>query len=66
MKKKAIYYANSNSGFEADELKKCPFCGDIPEIIFIGNNHTKSRKVTIKCNKCRIERTNARRNKNES
>ena len=42
-----------------EELKVCPFCGGIPMLIMIGNNHTKSKKVTIKCEKCRVERTNA-------
>jgi hypothetical protein len=40
------------------ELKLCPFCGSKPEIIRTGNEHTKSRKLTIRCPKCRIERTN--------
>jgi len=42
-----------------DKIKFCPFCGDTPEIIMIGNEHTKSRKVTVRCNNCRAERTDA-------
>jgi hypothetical protein len=40
------------------ELKLCQ-CGGEPEIIRIGNEYTRSRKITIRCPKCRIERTNA-------
>jgi Lar family restriction alleviation protein len=42
-----------------EELKPCPFCGDAPEMQHIGNAHTKSRKIVIKCNGCRIQRTDA-------
>lgn len=41
------------------KLSKCPFCGDEPELIRKGNEHTKSIEITIKCPTCRIERTNA-------
>ena len=50
----------SNSGeFEAEELKPCPFCGGEADLSFIGNDYTKSRKVTIKCKGCRAKRTDA-------
>jgi Lar family restriction alleviation protein len=55
---KQIYLTN-NSEFEHDALKSCPFCGNTPEIKFIGNDYTKQRKVIIKCKKCRIQRTDA-------
>ncbi|MAC14236.1 MAG: hypothetical protein CL539_06095 [Alcanivorax sp.] len=33
-----------------DKLKPCPFCGsEAAEPLFIGNDHTKKRTVTIKC-----------------
>lgn|SRR5574343_1876697 len=41
------------------ELKSCPFCGGEPELQHIGNLHTKSRKIKIKCKKCRCQRTDA-------
>lgn len=40
-------------------LLPCPFCGTAPQIKLIGNDHTKSRKVQIRCPECRIERTDA-------
>ena len=46
--KETIY--NSNSGeFTYNEMLLCPFCGDNPKIIFIGNDYTKNRHVEIKC-----------------
>lgn len=44
---------------EMQELLPCPFCGGTPEVRRQGNNHTKSRKLVIRCPDCRIERTNA-------
>ena len=41
------------------ELKLCPFCGGIPAMEHIGNDHTKSRKIVTKCKGCRIQRTDA-------
>ena len=36
-----------------------PFCGTEPSMHTVGNRHTKSRKVVIKCPGCRIQRTDA-------
>lgn len=41
------------------ELLPCPFCGTNPIVETIGNDYTKSRKITIKCPSCRIQRTDA-------
>lgn len=40
-------------------LLPCPFCGGIPGIHERGNDHTRTRSVTIKCPACRCERTDA-------
>lgn len=40
----------------ADELKDCPFCGSKPKVTIIGNDHTKSRSIIVKCPSCRIQR----------
>ena len=41
------------------ELMDCPFCGGEPAVAHIGNEHTKSRKIEIKCKKCRCKKVNA-------
>ena len=42
-----------------ENLKPCPFCGGEANLHHVGNEYTKSRKVVIKCPKCRIARTDA-------
>lgn len=53
------YIPHSGKEFEYDQLLPCPFCGSIPELHFIGNDYTKSRKVEIKCKGCRATMINA-------
>lgn len=38
-------------------LSPCPFCGAEPKITYKGNDHTKTRSITIKCIGCRAHRT---------
>lgn len=42
-----------------EELKPCGHCGSPAEMRLIGNDHTKTRSVTVKCTnlECRMERT---------
>ena len=54
-----MYYPNSDDKFTAGELLPCPFCGGEAKLTFIGNDHTKTRKVIIKCTKCFVKRTDA-------
>lgn len=37
-----------------EELKPCPFCGNTPITYMIGNEFTKSQKITIQCRKCNL------------
>ena len=39
-----------------DELLNCPFCGNKPEIIRVGNCHTKSRRAIVRCNGCNVQK----------
>ena len=41
------------------ELLLCPFCGGEPEMLHKGNKFSAKRSVTIKCKKCRVQRTDA-------
>lgn len=50
---------DNNGDWHDITLKRCPFCGEFPDVTFIGNNYTKSRKVIIKCPSCRVQRTDS-------
>lgn len=39
-------------------LLPCPFCGCEPAWRHTGNNHTKSRRLTVSCSGCRVQLTN--------
>ena len=54
-----IEYKSHSSTFFYDELLPCPFCGGEANINFIGNDHSKKRKVEVKCSSCRVELINA-------
>ena len=56
---KVNYTDNNGRIFQANELLPCPFCGGDPVMLFIGNSHTKSRKVEIKCKNCHVKRIDA-------
>jgi hypothetical protein len=40
------------------EALPCPFCGTAPEWRHQGNNHTKSRRLVMRCPECRCEMVN--------
>ena len=41
------------------KLSPCPFCGESPKVIYKGNDQTRDRSITVKCPKCRVQRTDA-------
>lgn len=41
------------------KLLPCAFCGGEPELLHIGNDYKPKKRITIKCKKCRVERTDA-------
>ena len=55
--KQTTYQPHTGNDFIADVMLLCPCCGGEPELKFKGNDFTKSRSVTIKCKKCRLQRT---------
>ena len=40
---------NSWNGEKEIELLNCPFCDSLPNVKHIGNDHTKTRSIEIKC-----------------
>ena len=45
----------NNYDTENPLLKPCPFCGATPNWHLIGNDHTPSRTIVIKCPQCGVE-----------
>lgn len=37
-----------------EQIKPCPFCGNIPELIKRGNEHTKKVSTEIYCKNCNV------------
>ncbi len=54
--KQETYTDNGGNVFNADGLLPCPCCNGKAQIIFTGNNYTKTRSVKIKCSKCFLTR----------
>lgn len=52
-----------NYDTELDELLDCPFCGSRPVAFLQGNEYRnmmgKKVSITVRCKKCRIQRTDA-------
>jgi len=46
-----------NYDTELAELLPCPFCGGKPIAYLQGNERTVKRFITIKCTRCRVQRT---------
>lgn len=57
--KQITYKPHNGNDFSYDVMLPCPFCGGDPQLTFIGNNYTKSRKVEIECMKCRVKMVNS-------
>lgn len=57
MTKQSKYQPHTGNDFMYDVLLPCPSCGSDAELLFKGNDYTKSRSVIIKCKKCRLQRT---------
>jgi len=49
-------YPDNDGNSHDIEFLPCPFCLSAPYVFSIGNCHTKSRSVRVKCKTCRIER----------
>jgi len=47
----------NNYDTELQELLDCPFCGGRPIAYLQGNEYSKKRTITIKCEKCLVRRT---------
>jgi len=56
-KKQSEYIPHTGSNIIADVMSPCPCCGGDPILNFYGNDYTKSRSVTIKCQICRLQLT---------
>ncbi len=50
------YMSHSGNEFLADVMLPCPFCGSEADLLFYGNEYSKSRRVEIKCSnkECRV------------
>ena len=53
------YSDNNGNEFELDKLLPCPCCDGESVITYKGNDRTKKRSVTIKCEECQLQRTDA-------
>jgi hypothetical protein len=44
---------------KTEQLKPCPFCGGVPELITRGNEYSKKRSAEIKCGSCYTKQVTA-------